>query len=656
MNMIQAALTTAYVAVLTAAMPSFGAATVTTNSTGIVYDIASWQKSDSHETTAARLAWPGKALADIVAVKGTMAGSWMGTYYVEGLIYGRSDEAFKVQFQTNDGSAKVKIVRAELAQTAEGVTIRLTGAALVDSGLGTVQPDSVIDASTTPIGAGGYGVKGVEAYGDVYEVDEFPVPPEGGIIVTGGTLRVNVSADVSSAVAISGNGRLWLAEGSAAASREITYSTALPTDSSWVTVITDAQLADVTLTGGVMGGSWLDDGARDCEPYNATTGSDGVITVQMQRRYWGGNGLRCVRVQIRQNGVNVQARGLSDTYYTASSSTIPLGSDATTAGWTKNSAFSNGGYTISSLTFSRGGRYGVTLTGAKSWKGGTKVDGVRLNVRDSILPDRSTVKVANGGILGLVVGNNWDHYPNNTYELAAGTLLLASGWTSVNYTDAIIADAAGVIFHDTQYLNKLTLKNGATVSGATIRVGSAEPVLWRTSGSEPCIVSAPIATVKTSSAPTLTFDTDTDLVLEGGVSELSATYAGMQIIKTGAGKLTFGGAVSSAANLTLGGGTLAVGTGLTAAGLVLADDSALEIASGKTVQFGASSGIAWTQGKVLTLAGAFGESDQTLRVGTNASGLTRIQARSMRRDDQKGYLDDQGWVHLTSFPFVVVVR
>ena len=128
-----------------------------------------------------------------------MAGGWIGTYYVEGLIYNRTDEAFSVQFQTTEGSAKVKIVRAELAQTAEGVTIRLTGAALADSGLGTVQPDSLFSGSSTPNGAGGYGVKGVEAYGDVYEVDEFPLPPEGGITISGGTLRVNVSEDVSSA-------------------------------------------------------------------------------------------------------------------------------------------------------------------------------------------------------------------------------------------------------------------------------------------------------------------------------------------------------------------------------------------------------------------------------------------------------------------------
>ena len=45
---------------------------MTTNDTGIVYDISPWQKSESHETTAARLAWSGKALADIVAVKGTI--------------------------------------------------------------------------------------------------------------------------------------------------------------------------------------------------------------------------------------------------------------------------------------------------------------------------------------------------------------------------------------------------------------------------------------------------------------------------------------------------------------------------------------------------------------------------------------------------------
>lgn len=643
----QTILATASVAVLSTVMPSFATATVTTNDTGIVYDIAPWQKSENHETTAARLAWPGKSLADIVVVKGTMAGGWMGTYYVEGLIYGRTEETFQVQFQTNDGGTKVKIVRAELAQTAEGVTIRLTGAAMVDSGLGTVQPDSIFTASTTPIGAGGYGVKGVEAYGDIYEVNEFPVPPTGGIIINGGALRVNVSEDVSSSAAISGTGRLWLAEGSAAASREVTYSSSLPADSSWVTVVSDARLADVTLTGAVMGGGWVE-GSQACGLYNAATQSDGSIIVQLQRLSWGAP--RCVRVQIRQAGVNVQAKGL-DSYATSGDH---LGEDATT--WTKNTGFKDSGYIISSLTFSRGGAYGVTLTGAKTWKGGTKVDGVRLNVRGSILPDRSTVKVVGGGILELAVGNEWNHYPNNTYDLAAGTQLLASGWTSVNLTDTIIADAADVIFYDTQYLNKLTLKNGATVSGATIRVGNVEPVVWRTSGSGPCVVSAPIATVKTSSAQTLTFDTGADLVLESGVSELNATYAGMQIVKTGAGKLTFGGTVSSTANLTLNGGALAVGNGLTAAGLVLTEDSALEIAAGKTAQFGASSGLAWTQGKILTLAGAFGESDQTLRFGTDDTGLVKAQARACRDDSRKGYVDAQGWLHLTQFPLVVVVR
>jgi hypothetical protein len=519
---------------------------------------------------------------------------------------------------------------------------------MVDSGLGTVQPDSIFTASTTPIGAGGYGVKGVEAYGDVYEVNEFPVPPTGGITINGGALRVNVSEDVSSSAAISGNGRLWLAEGSTAALREVTYSTALPKDSSWVTVVADARLADVTLTGAVMGGGWVE-GSQACGLYNAATQSDGSIIVQLQRLSWGAP--RCVRVQIRQAGVNVQAKGL-DSYATSGDH---LGEDATSWG-SNNGGFSQGGYIISSLTFSRVGPYGVTLTGAKSWKGGTKVDGVRLNVRGSILPDRSTVKVVNGGILELAVGNEWNHYPNNTYDLAAGTMLLASAWTSVNLTDTIIADAADVNFYDTQYLNKLTLKNGATVSGATIRVGNAEPVVWRTSGSEPCVVSAPIATVKTSSASTLTFDTGADLVLESGVSELNATYAGMQIVKTGSGKLAVGGAVSSTANLTLDGGTFVVGNGLTAAGLVLSENSTLEIASGKTAHFGVSSGLAWTQGKILTLAGAFRETDQTLRFGTDENGLIKTQARAMRKDGLKAYLDAQGWVRLLARGFVMVVK
>ena len=176
------------------------------------------------------------------------------------------------------------------------------------------------------------------------------------------------------------------------------------------------------------------------------------------------------------------------------------------------------------------------------------------------------------------------------------------------------------------------------------------------SGSEPCVVSAPVATARTSSAPTLTFDVDADLQLEGNFSELNATYAGMQIVKTGTGKLSFGGTVASTGNLTLDGGTLAVENGLVAAGLILAEDSALEIAAGKTALFGASSALAWAQEKVLTLVGAFGKSDQSLRFGTDVNGLTRLQAKALRSGDKKGSLDAQGWAHLLLNGFVLCVR
>ena len=49
------AILVALAAAVAAVSPSFGAATVTTNETGIVYDISPWQKSENHETTAARL-------------------------------------------------------------------------------------------------------------------------------------------------------------------------------------------------------------------------------------------------------------------------------------------------------------------------------------------------------------------------------------------------------------------------------------------------------------------------------------------------------------------------------------------------------------------------------------------------------------------------
>ena len=622
---------------MAAAVHPLAAVTVTTNETGIVYDMPSWTKSDDYETTAARLAWPGKTLADIVAVKGTVNGSWIGAnYYVSGLIYDRTDAALKVQFQMSDSPGKVKAVRAELVQTTEGVTIRQTGAAIATQTLGTLMADSVFDASTTPKGATGYGVKGVEVYGDFCEVGEFPQPETGGLTVNGGTLRVKVSTDVSSSVPIAGTGRLWFSEGTPAATREVVSSASLPADSSWITVLPAADLKDVALTGGEFGGGWVD-GTTACTPYHAATQADGSIIVQLQRLSWGAG--RCVRVQLRQNGANVQAKGI-DSY---GKSSVPLGEDATK--WDKNSGFRDGGYVISNLKFTRSGPYSVTLKGAKTWQGGTQVEGVRLAILSSILPDRSTVKVTNGGILQLSAENAYDHYPRNTYDLAPGTQLYIDAFDAVNCGDKVIADAAAVkvISDHRAYLNDLTLKNGATLSGHTVRVGNTGPAVWRTSGEQPIAITLSVETVRYSTDP-LTFDVGVDTSLDGLIWEF-ASRERMPLVKTGGASLTIGGKVTSTSTLTQGGGTLALNDNLTAAGLVLADDSTLAVAVGKTAQFGDSSALVWTEGKMLNLVGAFDEADQTLRIGTTVAGLSRSQLKAIRIGSMKAFLDDEGWVH-----------
>jgi len=638
----------AILCVTAATLSAFGAATVTTNETGIVYDIACWTKSESYETTTARLAWPGKSLADIVAIKGTVNGSWIGCdYYVTGLIYDRTDEALKVQFQMSDSPGKVKAVRAELVWTPEGVTIRQTGAAIATQSLGTLIADSILDSSTTPKGASGYGVKGVEAYGDIHEIVEFPQPPSGGIAISNGTLRVKVSADVFSSAPISGNGRLAFVEGATPPST-LTSSATLPANGSWVTVLENTDLSAVTLTGSDFGGGWVE-GTTTCTPYRPATQSDGSIIVQLQRLSWGAS--RCVRVQLKQVGADVQAKGI-DSYGTPGDH---LGEDATT--WKDGTTgFSGGGYVISNLAFTRSDRYGVTLRGAKSWQGGTLVDGVRLVIRDSILPDRSTVKVSNGGILQLSAENVYNHYPRNTYDLAPGTQLSIDAFDAVNCGDTVIADAAAVkvISDHRAYLNDLTLKNGATLSGYTVRVGNTGAAVWRTSGELPISISTSIETVRYGTDP-MTFNVGADIAFTGNIWEFG-TRECMPLAKTGSGKLTLNGNVTSTASLTKNGGALSLNGNLKAAGLVLENDSTLEIAAGKTAQFGNSSGLTWTQDKILTLVGAFGESDQTLRVGTDANGLTRRQVKSLRWGKEKGTIDDQGWVHLASSGLFLFVR
>ena len=637
-NVVAAVLASMTVAVV---QPSAGMVTVTEDANGIVYDIpSSWAKSDDYETTAARLAWPGKSLADIVAVRGTVNGAWIGANYtVEGLVYDRTESSFKVQFQMSDSPGKTKAVRAELVQTAEGVTIRQTGAAIATQTPGTLMADSVFDGSSTPKGASVYGVKGVEAYADVHEIDAFPQPEAGGVTIRGGTLRVRVSADVASSAPISGNGRLWLVEGTPAADRTFVSSTVLPRDSSWVTVLPGASLMDVTLTGGDMTGGWVDTTPSTiaCTPYLAAKQADGSVIVQLQRLSWGSG--RCVRVQLRESGGDVQAKGV-DSY---GQSGVSLGSDATK--WTKVTGFKDGGYVISNLSFARTGPYGVTLRGAKTWTGGTVVDGVQLNVRDSILPDRSTVRVTNGGRLRLSADNAYDHYPRNVYDLGPGTTLYMDAFDGVNCSDKVVADGATVeILNDHRgYLNDLTLGNGAKLIGGPVRVGNVGPATWRLSGEQPIVVSTPVEAVRYAQEP-FTIIADVDGTLSGQVKEF-AGREGMPLVKTGEGKLTCANTVTSTGSLTLGGGSTCIAGAFTAAGLALADDATLEIAAGRVATFGDSSALAWTAGKTLTLVGAFKSADQTLRIGTTAAGLSREQVKMIRIGDRGARLDGEGWVH-----------
>lgn len=642
-------MTAAAVFMLACAVPllSFGQTTVLTNDTGIVFDWLMWPKSNEHETTEARLAWPGKVLTDVGLIKGTMAGAWIDpkfeSCYVEGLIYDRTPSSLKVQFQCVYAP---KVLRAELDQTTDGVTIRLTGAGVMTLPLGDIQPDSVF-SGTTPIGADGYGVKGVEVYeGSVYEMAEFPRPEKGGIIISNGTLRVNLSKDVITSVPISGNGRLWVAA-SETPSAELTSDVTLPADESWVTVLENTDLKNVKLTGGDFSGDWVDKAVK-CEPYNEILQGDGSIIVQLQRMSW--NEARCVRISLRQQGDNVEAKGL-DSY---GSSDAKLGDDATK--WKKNDGFSTGHYIISNLSFSRDVPYSITLRGEKTWERGTLVDGVRFNVFESIMPDHSTVVVTNGGILQLSAENVWDHFPTNTYELSLGAQLWVAAFDAVNCGDTVIADGAQIkILEQVSYFNALTLKNGATLSGGTVRVGNVGAAVWRTVGEQPIVVTTSIETVECGNDP-ITFDVTADLELVGRIFEFEKRKR-MPIVKEGRGVLTFGDTVTSTGTMRLNGGGVVVNDNLSVnGGLILGGDSSLTIASGKSALFGDSSTLTWTAGKTLNLFGAFADEDKTLRIGSTKAGLRTSYLRAIRIGSSRACLDDEGWVHQKGPGLILLFR
>lgn len=136
---------------------------------------------------------------------------------------------------------------------------------------------------------------------------------------------------------------------------------------------------------------------------------------------------------------------------------------------------------------------------------------------------------------------------------------------SLNYKHHVILDGGWLSFRDDGIyadtwttLNLLTLRNGALVTGQPIRFGSSGAAKWRVTGSTPSTCEASVILVNLNSGEEInvtdvTDDEGVDFVLKGDITSYSGNSSTLR--KTGAGTLAHYGACNTGSKISIEGGT-----------------------------------------------------------------------------------------------------
>jgi hypothetical protein len=588
--------------------------------------------------------WENRNLADIVSFSCMVKGGWIGTASVgSGVIYDRTATSCKVQFQTRNGG--LKMVRAYFRQDGANIVARADRAGLGnEADFRRRQPDTLFDkALATADSSGTYGAYNIEAFGDTtWTVDAIPAN-EDGVVVSNGTLQVNVSADTAVATAISGNGALrFVGNGQPVESTHVFDQYVTTSDQ---TLIENADVFDIEITSAVFNGGWCGRG-EGALPYNVTSNLEAkTMKVQLQKLFVNG-ATRGLVVQLSQSGSDVMIKGLI-TRQAGSGQT--LGSDVETwNGASPSIATSDtaNGYGLESISFVKRALPTVVLSGTKGWTGGTIVDGCLVKVTESQLSATTDVRVVNGGRMDLCARGYFDVFTRNRYRVEAdSTLGLAANFV-LNRRDAVDVDGGTVTYLTdglTTYINDITLANGATVNGlGSPQTGYDVDALWRIEGETESVVDTSLSLVRR--IVSFTVDAGCDVVFLKLIHQNSG-YPGAPVVKRGSAKVTFAGGCSTTGTVNLVSGSVRIGAESSVGPLILSGNVTVEVDDGVALSFDGSAGQGWTAGAALDFVGTFGSTVKTVRFGTDATGLTSAQLKQVTMNGIGCTIDAEGYLH-----------
>lgn len=615
------------------------------------YDLS--RQYEPYLTATETTIWENRDISEIESFTCTVKGGWIGTATAGiGVIYDRTATSFTVQFQCVNGGCKM--VRAYFRQDGANIVARADKAGRVDeSGYGSVQPNSAFTTSlATSDSANGYGVKMIDAFGDVAQtINDFPVGTDA-VVVDGGILQINVPGDTTIATPISGTGGLRFHGSGVAVETQHTFDQYVTTANQ--TLIENADVFDIEITSAVFNGGWCGR-AEGALPYNVTSNLQAnTMKVQLQKTF--PNGVtRGLVIQLSQSGGDVVVKGV---FTQQSGDGQPLGSDMETWTGAKPSiatSSSGSGYGLESISFVKRALPMVILDGTKSWTGGTVADGCKVKVTASQLAAGTTAKAVNGGILELAAAGVWNVCPRNNFVVSSNSTLRVTGNFAINQYDTLKV-TGGTVRVDVSnlYVNDALFADGATWSGKA-QVAYQQDAYWRTEGESDIEFFTPLTLVANNSSRKVTLDTAADIVFHEGLEE-NPNYPGASLVKRGAAKATFVTGGTTTGQLRVEDGAVAFGGDAGFGALAVAGSGGIEVAAGKTLAFGDSSSVAWTAGAALSIIGEFGDNASVVRFGTDANGLTSAQLKQIRINGESCELDANGWLHPVALAFVISVR
>ncbi|MFO7936268.1 MAG: autotransporter-associated beta strand repeat-containing protein [Kiritimatiellia bacterium] len=473
------------------------------------------------------------------------------------------------------------------------------------------------------------------------------------------------------------------------------YSSFLPAAPSKVTVLQDTDLDDCMAADGVMGGAGVagGDGGLPGEAFFFTNdGTNATWQLQAIDGVW----TKCVKIKITQVGDDIVGNVIYAKYADTDGVT---GYDFDTQPATSmiiSAHPSMHSYGAEETTLFIEKYSSLTLSGDNSYTGGTVVERGKLEAvgSSSSLPPSGGIFVKKEGELSLNVSGITQAgsvgADNPIY--VQGGLLKISATFNAGASRPITIDGGSIITYvlsnddSSNYMNNLTLMNGAFITGAKIRVGYMSDALIAVRGTNTCFLPAGITMVRkpeetwweplTLNVADATGDETADLIISGVIRDYPITdYDKMPMIKTGDGSvsltavntykgtitLTQGGlsldcdnALNPDNDIVLNGGMLDMGAFDNALGTLSVDDtgSTIKLGSG-TLVFADSSSESWSG--TLSLTGTLVEN--SVRFGSGGTALTSSQLAAISYDGGRSVrLDANGYLTATPLGTVLVVK